>query len=55
MKQTFQIISIKFPQFTTADWTGWFQVKLTPFLPSLTADMLLNITSNTNCTIYQVM
>ncbi|XP_049325839.1 serine-rich adhesin for platelets isoform X10 [Astyanax mexicanus] len=55
MNRTFQIISIKFPQFETSDWMEWFDLKLIPVLPSFTAEMLQISITNINCTDYQVI
>ncbi|KAL0969375.1 hypothetical protein UPYG_G00226220 [Umbra pygmaea] len=55
MNQTFTIISPDFPQFKTLDWIAWFEVKLTPILPSFTEGMLTIAISNVNCTNYQVI
>ncbi|XP_046905399.1 uncharacterized protein LOC124487258 [Hypomesus transpacificus] len=55
MNRTFVIISPHFPLFERADWLEWFDVKLTPILPSVTAEMLTNATSSVNCTNYQVI
>jgi len=55
MNWTFVIISPHFPLFERADWLEWFDVKLTPILPSVTAEMLTNATSSVNCTNYRVM
>lgn len=55
MNQTFNIISLQFPEFETLDWIAWFEVKLIPILPSFNEVMLTIATSNVNCTNYQVM
>ncbi|KAL7845119.1 hypothetical protein AOLI_G00233110, partial [Acnodon oligacanthus] len=55
MNRTFEIISAEFPHFETLDWIEWFEVKLTPVLPSLTAEMLVTTIKNTNCTNYRVI
>ncbi|XP_040917254.1 uncharacterized protein LOC121197633 [Toxotes jaculatrix] len=55
MNKTFTIISPHFPRFNTADWFAWFHIKLVPFLPSFTAVMLKNATSDINCTDYRVV
>lgn len=55
MNRTFTIISPQFPRFQTDDWSVWFHVKLVPFLPSFSAVMLKNATSNINCTNYHVV
>lgn len=55
MNQTFNIISLQFPEFETMDWIAWFEVKLIPILPSFNEVMLTIATSNVNCTNYQVM
>ncbi|XP_049325519.1 uncharacterized protein LOC111196156 [Astyanax mexicanus] len=55
MNRTFQIISIKFPQFETSDWMEWFDLKLIPVLPSFTAEMLQITITNITCTDYQVI
>ncbi|KAL0969376.1 hypothetical protein UPYG_G00226240, partial [Umbra pygmaea] len=55
MNQTFTIISPHFPQFEKLDWIAWFEVKLTPILPSFTEGMLTIAISNVNCTNYQVI
>ncbi|KAI4885262.1 hypothetical protein NFI96_028558, partial [Prochilodus magdalenae] len=55
MNRTFQIISMEFPQFDTSDWMDWFEIKLSPVLPSLTAEMLAVAVYNTSCTNYHVI
>ncbi|KAI4894035.1 hypothetical protein NFI96_009147 [Prochilodus magdalenae] len=55
MNRTFQIISMEFPQFDTSDWMDWFEIKLSPVLPSLTAEMLVTAVYYTNCTNYRVI
>ncbi|XP_029585184.1 uncharacterized protein LOC115172166 [Salmo trutta] len=55
MNQTFNIISLQFPEFETMDWIAWFEVKLIPILPSFNEVMLTIATSNVNCTNYQVI
>ncbi|XP_052341753.1 uncharacterized protein LOC118373719 [Oncorhynchus keta] len=55
MNQTFNIISLQFPEFETLDWIAWFEVKLIPILPSFNEVMLIIATSNVNCTNYQVI
>ncbi|XP_037399293.1 uncharacterized protein LOC108433603 isoform X3 [Pygocentrus nattereri] len=55
MNRTFEIISIEFPHFVTLEWIEWFKVKLTPVLPSFTAEMLVTAINNTNCTNYRVI
>nr|XP_046165620.1 uncharacterized protein LOC124002287 [Oncorhynchus gorbuscha] len=55
MNQTFNIISLQFPEFETLDWIAWFEVKLIPILPSFNEVMLTIATSNVNCTNYQVI
>ncbi|XP_036413703.1 uncharacterized protein LOC118798378 [Colossoma macropomum] len=55
MNRTFKIISIRFSQFETSDWIGWFKVNLISVLPSFTAEMLINATANINCTNYHVI
>lgn len=55
MDRTFAIISLHFGDFELQDWVSWFTVKLTPLLPSLTAEMLQTATSETDCDAYHVM
>ena len=55
MNSTFQVISVNFLNFDVTAWISWFQVKLTPILPSFTPVMLTQTTAQTNCTNYQVM
>ncbi|KTF74348.1 hypothetical protein cypCar_00039719 [Cyprinus carpio] len=55
MNRTFTIISLHFADFLSHDWLSWFTVKLVPLLPSLTAEMLHTVTSNTDCNAYHVM
>ncbi|KAA0721635.1 hypothetical protein E1301_Tti021717 [Triplophysa tibetana] len=55
MNRTFSIIQPVFQKFVTADWVAWFTVKLTPILPSFTAEMLVTVTTETNCTDYRVI
>lgn len=55
MNRTFSIIQPVFQKFVTADWVAWFTVKLTPILPSFTAEMLATVIAETNCTDYRVM
>ncbi|KAJ7988667.1 hypothetical protein DPEC_G00311590 [Dallia pectoralis] len=55
MNQTFTIISPKFQQFETMDWSAWFEVKLIPILPSFNGVMLTTATLNISCTNYQVI
>lgn len=55
MNRTFVIIQPKFQEFVTEDWVAWFTVKLTPILPSFTAEMLVTVTAEINCTDYRVM
>lgn len=55
MYRVFAIISLHFETFEIHDWVSWFTVKLTPLLPSLTAEMLQTVTSDTDCAAYHVM
>ncbi|XP_028981157.2 uncharacterized protein LOC105009564 isoform X5 [Esox lucius] len=55
MNLTFSIISPEFQRFKRLDWIVWFEVKLTPILPSFNGVMLTNATSYVNCTNYQVI
>lgn len=55
MNRTFTIIDSKIRKFDTPDWVGWFTVKLIPILPSFTAEMLVTVTADINCTNYHVM
>jgi hypothetical protein len=55
MNRTFVIIESKFQQFEAQDWVVWFTVTLTPILPSFTAEMLVTVTADVNCTNYRVM
>lgn len=55
MNRTFVIIQPVFQEFVTEDWVVWFTVKLTPVLPSFTAEMLVTVTADINCTNYRVM
>ncbi|KAL1246719.1 hypothetical protein QQF64_034350 [Cirrhinus molitorella] len=55
MDRTFAIIRLRFADFVTDDWVSWFTVKLTPLLPSLTAEMLQTATSNTDCSEYRII
>ncbi|XP_042571974.1 uncharacterized protein LOC109071419 [Cyprinus carpio] len=55
MNRTFTIISLHFADFLSHDWLSWFTVKLVPLLPSLTAEMLHTVTSNTDCNAYHVI
>ncbi|XP_051994003.1 uncharacterized protein LOC127651975 [Xyrauchen texanus] len=55
MNRTFKIIQVRFQDFEAADWVAWFTVKLIPILPSFTAEMLVTITAEVNCTNYHVI
>ncbi|KAK1784379.1 hypothetical protein P4O66_016981, partial [Electrophorus voltai] len=55
MNQTFKIISPKFSQFMTSNWTDWLSMKLVPLLPSVTAEIFLNVTSYMNCNNYPII
>ncbi|XP_039537983.1 uncharacterized protein LOC120486186 [Pimephales promelas] len=55
MNRAFSIISLHFEGFETSDWVSWFTVKLTPLLPSLTAQMLQTTTSYADCNAYHVI
>ncbi|KAI7811186.1 hypothetical protein IRJ41_011471 [Triplophysa rosa] len=55
MNRTFVIIQRVFQEFVTEDWVVWFTVKLTPILPSFTAEMLVTVTADINCTNYRVI
>ncbi|XP_050924308.1 uncharacterized protein LOC127140274 [Lates calcarifer] len=55
MNRTFSIIAPHFPKFKTDDWFAWFHVKLVTLLPSFSAVMLKNATSDINCTNYHVV
>ncbi|XP_076839206.1 uncharacterized protein LOC143484396 [Brachyhypopomus gauderio] len=55
MNETFKIISPQFSQFVISNWTDWFTVKLVPLLPSFTAAMFINATSNITCTSYTII
>lgn len=55
MNRTFIIIHLKIKEFDTPDWVEWFTVKLIPILPSFTAEMLVTVTADINCTDYHVM
>ncbi|XP_056605313.1 uncharacterized protein LOC130421458 [Triplophysa dalaica] len=55
MNRTFSIISLHFSNFSYEDWVSWFTVKLVPFLPSLTKEMLERATLSVNCTGYHVI
>ncbi|XP_048032264.1 uncharacterized protein LOC125259006 [Megalobrama amblycephala] len=55
MNRTFIIIQVKIKEFEAPDWVVWFTVKLEPILPSFTAEMLVKITADINCTNYQVI
>ncbi|KAF4094544.1 hypothetical protein G5714_024740 [Onychostoma macrolepis] len=55
MNRTFTIISLHFAGFLSHDWVSWFTVKLVPLLPSLTAEMLQTVTSNTDCNAYHII
>ena len=55
MNRTFTIISLHFAEFATDDWASWFTVKLTPLLPSWTAEMLQTATVHTDCNGYHIM
>ncbi|RXN32100.1 putative threonine-rich GPI-anchored glyco isoform X2 [Labeo rohita] len=50
MNRTFVIIAPKLQEFASPDWEVWFTVKLIPILPSFTAEMLLEVTADVNCT-----
>lgn len=55
MNRTFKIIQVRFQDFKAPDWVAWFTVKLIPILPSFTAEMLVTVTAEVNCTNYHVM
>ncbi|XP_076839501.1 uncharacterized protein LOC143484583 [Brachyhypopomus gauderio] len=55
MNETFKIISPQFSQFVISNWTEWFTVKLVPLLPSFTAAMFINATSDITCTGYTII
>ncbi|OIC69761.1 hypothetical protein A7L55_18225 [Acinetobacter baumannii] len=55
MYRVFAIISLHFGDFKIRDWVSWFTVKLTPLLPSLTAEMLQTAASDADCDAYHVM
>ncbi|XP_051560852.1 uncharacterized protein LOC127445100 isoform X6 [Myxocyprinus asiaticus] len=55
MNRTFKIIQVRFQDFEAPDWVAWFTVKLIPILPSFTAEMLLTVTAEVNCTNYHVI
>lgn len=55
MNRTFEIISLHFADFVMDDWISWFMIKLRVLLPSLTAEMLQTVTSDTDCGAYHVM
>ncbi|XP_073792220.1 uncharacterized protein [Danio rerio] len=55
MNGTFQIIRLYFAEFTSYDWISWFTLKLSPVLPSLTAEMLQTVTSYTDCNAYHII
>ncbi|XP_050958908.1 uncharacterized protein LOC127160258 [Labeo rohita] len=55
MNRTFVIIAPKLQEFAAPDWEVWFTVKLIPILPSFTAEMLLEVTADVNCTNYHVI
>ncbi|XP_036420853.1 uncharacterized protein LOC118804450 [Colossoma macropomum] len=55
MNRTFSVISAHFPGFSRAEWSDWFQWKLVPLLPSLTAEMLTIATAEVDCDVYQVI
>ncbi|RXN32089.1 putative threonine-rich GPI-anchored glyco isoform X2 [Labeo rohita] len=55
MNRTFVIIAPKLQDFAAPDWEVWFTVKLIPILPSFTAEMLLEVTADVNCTNYHVI
>ncbi|KAK9981882.1 hypothetical protein ABG768_001405 [Culter alburnus] len=55
MNRTFITIQAKIKEFEAPDWVAWFTVKLKPILPSFTAEMLVIITADINCTNYQVI
>ncbi|RXN32095.1 putative threonine-rich GPI-anchored glyco isoform X2 [Labeo rohita] len=55
MNRTFVIIAHKLQEFAAPDWEVWFTVKLIPILPSFTAEMLLEVPADVNCTNYHVI
>ncbi|XP_043108915.1 uncharacterized protein LOC122354733 [Puntigrus tetrazona] len=55
MNRTFVIIELKLQEFVAPDWKVWFTELLIPVLPSFTAEMLLKVTANINCTNYYVI
>ncbi|RXN32094.1 putative threonine-rich GPI-anchored glyco isoform X2 [Labeo rohita] len=55
MNRTFVIIAPKLQEFAAPDWEVWFTVKLIHILPSFTAEMLLEVTADVNCTNYHVI
>lgn len=55
MNRTFTIIREEFRRFEAPDWVVWFTVKLIPILPSFTAEMLVTVAAEINCTNYHVM
>ncbi|XP_051748191.1 uncharacterized protein LOC127511420 [Ctenopharyngodon idella] len=55
MYRVFAIISLHFGDFEIRDWVSWFTVKLTPLLPSLTAEMLQTAASDADCDAYHVI
>ncbi|XP_051764956.1 uncharacterized protein LOC127520644 [Ctenopharyngodon idella] len=55
MNRTFTIIREEFRRFEAPDWVVWFTVKLIPILPSFTAEMLVTVAAEINCTNYHVI
>ncbi|XP_056622064.1 uncharacterized protein LOC130435436 [Triplophysa dalaica] len=55
MNRTYGIVRPLFQEFVTEDWVVWFTLKLTPILSSFTADMLVTVTADINCTNYRVI
>lgn len=55
-QRTFAIIHLHLEDSAeTFDWASWFSVKLTPLLPSLTAELLKTTTSYADCGAYHIM
>ncbi|KAI4898863.1 hypothetical protein NFI96_022063 [Prochilodus magdalenae] len=55
MEKTFSLISGHFSEFSKADWIDWFDRKLVPLLPSLTAEMLSITLAEVDCGTYHVI
>lgn len=55
LKGIFQILKPYVASMTMTDMGFWFGGILTLFLPSITADELMNLTAITNCTQLQIM